>query len=829
MRHFPAKILAFCLAAGALSAGASAPIPLMPGVSEVEWGQPLAFEGGGVVVLSDQATPPEREAARLLCLYVEKRFGQKWATRAAGEASAGAGMRVYLGQAKTFPALDRLCEGQKLAVPGQPDGYALKVWADGGTVTAVVAGMNGRGVIYGQDTLFQLLAQRDSKLTIQAATIRDWPTIPLRGRPHPHYQYFLKTENFDCLMSSRINFIDLRDGIYAFEPGAKLNKKDLGKIIRDARDRGLRVYAAVNTGVPKAEQESVIATFKEFVELGADGLWLSFDDKGSGEDPKGMTARVLALGREHGITGDAIAITPPKGAYQVINYKFNRDVASVPGMEQAVWYWTSVPCAEDAAAGEAIGLKVRPSWWHNWPRLHYSSLSSGAGAYVPVLDMADGWNHPSDRELKEMGRYVHAVLPWDGWQALQHYLVPVMGWWSWRPELYDQDAIRRRVYDMVFGPAQVETARAFDDALQHIHDRFQFWSTQTEYAPLCPPRLKSPGDRAQTLAALKALEPKLASLQKAAPSASLLEPALLEQDYLEPMKREIETGLAAAQAQYPEYWWNQHQSNVLNAIYDGDPAKADQIIAAARERVMGDVSQVEAQFAKVGKEGKYAAWWRKRANASAADWKELLTKRQAELQTRIADYSKTIMPAGQMLKGLADPPVQVGTGAWEGHNQVLATVLPEPRETFWGDWIGGRYEEGQTRAAVFALSKHDRVNANTFTELPVNVPISGRRDRLALLTYLADANKESFGLGYSKWRWSGYRSIRLLWNDRELWRADLGIPRTGGEWFVVPLPELPADMKTLPLRLRIEDYRPAKNNLEIVYVGPIRLLELDRQ
>ena len=46
---------------------------------------------------------------------------------------------------------------------------------------------------------------------------------------------------------------------------------------------------------------------------------------------------------------------------------------------------------------------------------------------------------------------------------------------------------------------------------------------------------------------------------------------------------------------------------------------------------------------------------------------------------------------------------------------------------------------------------------------------------------------------------------------------------------LLPLPELPADMKTLPLRLRIEDYRPAKNNLEIVYVGPIRLLELDRQ
>ena len=212
-------------------------------------------------------------------------------------------------------------------------------------------------MIYGQDTLFQLLGKRYNKLTIQAATIRDWPAIPLRGRPHPHYQYFLKPGNFDCIMSSRINFIDLRDGIYAFEPGVKLNKEELGKIVRDAKDRGLRVYAAVNTGVPKAEQEAVIATFKEFIELGADGLWASFDDKGSGEDPKGMVARILALGREHQITGDAIAVTPPKGAYQVINYKFNREVVGVPGMEQAVWYWTSVPCEEYAADGEAIGLK----------------------------------------------------------------------------------------------------------------------------------------------------------------------------------------------------------------------------------------------------------------------------------------------------------------------------------------------------------------------------------------------------------------------------------------------------------------------------------------
>ena len=106
--------------------------------------------------------------------------------------------------------------------------------------------------------------------------------------------------------------------------------------------------------------------------------------------------------------------------------------------------------------------------------------------------------------------------------------------------------------------------------------------------------------------------------------------------------------------------------------------------------------------------------------------------------------------------------------------------------------------------------------------------IDGKRDQLALLVYLADANKESYGLGYAKWRWAGSRDIKLMWGDRELWRADLGIPRLNGEWFVARLPEIPEELKTLPLRLRVEDYCGAKNNLEIVYVGPIRLLELDR-
>ncbi len=829
MRQLGLMPLFVCLFLMPCLAAEPGPVQLVPAASEARWGQPVSVQGPAAILLSVKATPAEREAARLLAMYVQRRFGQEWTVGTAGEAPTGLALRVLLGKRGGFPELDRMCREQNLAVVEHPEGYALKVWAEGGATTALVAGESGRAVFYGADTLFQLLRREADKLIVQEATIRDWPTIPLRGRPHPHFEYFLRSENFDCIMSSRINFIDLRDGIYAFEPGAKLKRDELGGIIQMAKDRDLRVYAAVNCGVTAAEQDAVLATFREFIDMGADGLWASFDDKGSGESPERMLKRVIALGREHSITGDAIAITPPKGDYQTVRTKFNTAIVAVPGMEQAVWYWTSVPCAEDLADARSIGMTVKPSWWHNWPRIPHASFRAGSDhAYSGALDLGDGWNHPQERDLRAMGDFVHAVMPWDGWQAQQHYLVPMIGWWSWRPEQYTFEAIRGRAYDMVFGPGQVKTAALFDDELKQIRSRFQFWNTHTDSAPHCPPRLKTPSDRGRTISALEALQAKLPSFCRSAVSASLIEPDTLERQYLNALTREVETAIAATRAPYPEYWWPAHQDAVLNAIYDGDDAGASRLMAGVRDRLLGELGEVERLLPHVSQVGKYVAWWKERANTSPADWRKLLEARQNRLREFIPEYSKTVAPVAQLLSDLGDPPIQAGTRVWARHNRLLATVVPQARETFWGDWIGGLHTFQDQQVAVFALAKHDPVNAGTHVELPVVVPVSGRRDRLALILYLADANKESFGLGRARWRWSGTRAIKLLWGEKELWSADLGIPRLTGEWFIVPLPELPADLDSLPLRLRVEDYYSAKNNLEIVYVGPIRLVELDR-
>ena len=825
---FGCTLLMSSLVTGSLAVAQTPPVQLMPAASEVQWGQAVEVSGPACIVLSDQATPPEREAAQFLARYVQRRFNQEWPIHTAKEIPADAKLRVYLGLRKTFSELDQLCTAQNISVPEQPEGYALKAWSDNGTITAVVAGMNSRGVIYGQDTLFQLLSKRGDKLILQAATIRDWPTIPLRGRPHPAYQYYLKSENFDCMMSSRVNFIDLRNGIYAFELGMNIDKDAIRKVISEARNRDLRVYAVVNSGVPVKEQDSVIAMFKEFLDLGADALWASFDDKGAGEDPCKMVARIIALGKEHGITGDAIAITPPKGDYQTIKTKFNREVAAVPGMEKAVWYWTSIPCAEDLADGESIGLKVKPSWWHNWPRLPHSTLAENS-SYVPIISLGIGWNHPSDQELRELGNYVHATMPWDGWMQEQYYIVPAIGWCSWRPEKHDFQDVRRRAYDLVFGPDQIQAAKTFDDGFNAVQERFSYWPTQTEYAPKCPPRLKSLDTRQQVEKELQALKATLQTLSQGAKNGSVLTPELLQQDYLQPMAKEIDAGLAEIQAPYLEYWWISHQNALLDAIHKGDTAKADRLIADARERALQDLAKVEELLGPKGIGQQYVAWWKNRANATVADWHKLLSKRQAEQNERCVEYNKNVVLTSNLLSNMKDPPVQTGTFLWERHNHVLATVSPEPQETFWGDWIGSVHQEQGEQVAVFTTDQNLPNNAGGFCELPVNIPVSGRRDRLALVIYLADYNKESYGLGRAKWRWAGLQSIHLTWDNQELWTADLGIPRLTGEWFVVPLPTLPANLKTLPLRLRVQDdYSNPYADREVVYVGPIRLLELDR-
>lgn len=812
---------------------------LVPPPREVRWtGQPpLPLPQDRVaIVLGDQAGEPEAYAAELLGKLVARRFGRTWPVVREREAPAG-GVVLLLGLRSTHRLLDGMCtrHGRELNVssPGH-DGYLIHVPpADGGRPAVLVGGSNARGVIYGADTLFQLIEQRAEGLVLHRASIRDWPTVPWRGRPHTHYDHYLREGELDAFMISRINWIDLRDGIYAFEPGAKLDKAAIARVIAEARRRDLVVYGTVNCGVPQSQHEAVLTTFREFIGLGVDGLWLSFDDKGPGETTETLVWQVLELAREAGIGPERIAVCPPKGAYQDITASFSRRLLAMPGLQQAMVFWTRVPCAADAEEARRLGLAVKPSWWHNWIRpasgfTHVeggSQLSGGRRSYLELQPLASGWHAPTAEDLAEAADHVHSVIPWGGTSWNPYYVAPAIGWWGWSGKQCDFQAVRGRVYDIVFGPAQVETARDFDDRLTALRSRFIFTISGTPDAPLCPPRPAPGVDAAAILGEVDALQKLVDRLEARAPAESLLKEDEVRAGLLGPMREELAVAGAAAATTFPEQWWPARQCLILDAVGRGDRQEAAGHIEQARGLLLEQIDRIAGALGQLRMTGGYAAWWKRRAELDVAGWEKLVADRREEFQRRVWWYAYTAIGPADLIRESANPPLDWGTGRWQVRNRVRARVLPQDRETFWGDWMAGVHVRGDCRAAVFACRHHIDGDVGDFSELPVEVPLSGDRSCLALMICMGNANKDEIGLHHVPDRWAGCRVIRLLHDDRTLWEADLGRRREKGEWFVVPLPPVPADRDVLRLRLRVEETRETRA-FGIVAVAPILLVEL---
>lgn len=69
------------------------------------------------------------------------------------------------------------------ASPGE-DGFVIEAVEDGGRQVVLVGGSNPPGVIYGQNALVDLFEQRGGRAELRLASVRDWPSIRWRGRPH---------------------------------------------------------------------------------------------------------------------------------------------------------------------------------------------------------------------------------------------------------------------------------------------------------------------------------------------------------------------------------------------------------------------------------------------------------------------------------------------------------------------------------------------------------------------------------------------------------------------------------------------------------------------
>lgn len=820
-----AALLAAALVLSSESLTAQPPATV-PTPREVKWSSepPAIIAADSVaIVLGKKATDPEQHAAVLLAAFVQKRFGQKWPTIREGEEQASHKTLVILGQRSTCQKLDELCRKADVDLSGSSpghDGYVIASANDGGKSCVLVGGCNARAVQYGQDTFAQMLRANGKNLEWVRGAVRDAPVIPWRGRPQTAVSHYLRPGELDLYVLSRVNFIDLRSGIYAYEPGEELNKADISEAIKQAHKRGIIVYGSVNTGVPATNYPLVMKTYREMLELGADGLWLSFDDKGPGEDPVALTKQVLELGRQHDISGRLIATTPPKGSYPKIPTDFNKKIMAIPGMEKALWFWTAPPSAEAMAEAKSIGLKVKPSWWHNWPRLYT------AQDYVGVPAMSVGWSSPDYGLLAAGGEFLEAVMPWGGNGLGQHYVVPVIAWWGWNPAGHDWDALRGRIQSIVFGPDQAKAAMQFDDNLHKLTKLFRYSYKVTDDTPYCPPRLENLADKPAASALCDAMASLLDAITGKAPAQALLAEKDLRDDYLNRMRRELAAHRAALTLAYPEDWWPAHQRKILDALYAGDDAKVNQLSAGKRAQVEAEVALIQKTLPNFPHMKGYVSWWKERASLDAAGWKALLDKRKQTLAERVDGYSKQVLAAATMTDALKSPPLEWGIGRWQVANRLLATVPLLPNEQFWGSWIAGAPKNKETGAAVFTADRKVPGTVGEYVELPAIVPLSGARHRLGLLVFVSATNKDLFSNTMIPFRWAGYRFVQVLWEDKVLWEADLGCIPGKGDWHMIHLPRVPDDVKELKLRVRMEDRKTSMNNYTVAYVGPIRLMEL---
>ena len=616
-------VLAICQLAFSCAALAAPVQPkLFPRPKQLTWSSkaPAAVpEGKVAIVTGDRATDPEKYAAEMLQRYVGKRFRQTWPVVRESADLKAYKLLVVLGQRSTCGTVDRLCREWKVGLspksPGR-DGYVIRVGADGGRTVAMVGGSDPLGVVYGQDTLFQMLRKLDDKLVLYSASIKDWPSIPWRGRPHTDIAGYDRLNTWDAFIQARVNFIDLRSGggIYATPPGYKLDKPRVARVVKEAHRRGLFVFANVLCAVTKDKFDDVIKTYEEYLDLGADGIYISIDDPGAEYrlgTPIDLVKRVVALGKKHGITGSKFAMVPGKEAYIKIDSPANHRVGQVPGLEKVLLFATCVPSPENTEETIQCGFQIPPAWWLNWPRSRGGFTNTGevgkrAGGKQPYIDipaLSEGWWKPSWASIRDAGKFCSGVHPWGGSTWGVEYVAHVLNMWAWSPETHVWKEQRARIYDIIFGPDSVGAAMEYDDCHSALRAMCVTDPDEAGTKPNglagWPPVFRNPATRDDARKLLARMEVALGKLEEIDASGTLIPREQVEFYYLEPMRASYEAAKVITELDFPDYWWPAHEARVLTAVRAGNLEFARTCQEEVRDRITRECANVEKTLAPI--------------------------------------------------------------------------------------------------------------------------------------------------------------------------------------------------------------------------------------
>ncbi|HPM79189.1 MAG TPA: hypothetical protein PLF81_00745 [Candidatus Anammoximicrobium sp.] len=828
------------------------------------------------IVMGAQATEPERYAAGRLQAHLERRFQRRIPIVAEAAVPEAVRLVFLLGQRSTNAWLDRLCREQKIeqggletlgdsgtrsvpptmagsgtrsVPPTMEDAFAIECLEDQGRQVVIVAGSNPRGVIYGQDALFDLMRAEAGQVIWPVVSVRDWPSIPWRGRPHSVLRQHLVPGALDAYIRARLNFTDVRDdprvtatnvfparkASMGFPAGVPIDSDTVQRMVTESHRRGLFVYGTVSCGVPQAKHDEVLETFRQLSDLGVDGLWVSFDDVGGGEDAPQLIGRVLEFGQQRGMTGRQIATTPPSGDYQNIDTPFNRRAAQVAGFADAQWFFTRVPCEGDAAAARDIGLRRLPGWWHNLVDfgvtggfLHNGDVLVSLRAddrpgYVEPQPLSHGWHAPQYEQLRDADKYTDHVLLWGvvgGWP--EEYQMAVLGIWAWNPAAHDWDQTRRAIYRYVYGPAQVETAWAIDDKLVELKSLFHLPLWRYEPNKGWPCRLKQAGDRPRALALIDELESLSRDLSTRAPSESAIDPARLESVYLEPLRTTLVYARKMTLLEYPEDWAPDVEDRLFAAFDEGDLTAAEQTLAAARQRLTEQLARIADELQGLKAIEGYRTHWESRFPPLEA-WQGLAAQRRSAMHGRLNRLLKQSPTELFLYKPATAEDLAALFADWERPpaGKILAELTAEDWLRAASRWRGAFVVgPGELQGRKSVAIAHPAKIASTpgdYAEVRAELPVPKPAKRLLLDAWVEDTRSDN--------QWREFRFMQLWVNEQRVWEEDVAPDRKGRAWVTIDVSAAAQTADLLKLRFRVEEKRAVSNHLSVTFLGPVRLRE----
>jgi hypothetical protein len=453
------------------------------------------------IVIGNSAREPEAYSAEILHKWISRRFHKKCDIKTESQPLSGYSYLFVLGVRANNALLDQLATANSIELgPNSPgfNGYIIEMVESGQQNIALVGGSDQSGVVYGQNTLFQLMEKQNGSIKLNHAFIRDWPSIKRRGSHKHPFTSYLEQGMMDLYVMGRFNTADLRNGSYGGGEDT-MDSTQAVQFVDMAHKRGFYVWGSMSAIVGSGSAiDRKIGFCDKYVDAyGVDGVWANVDDAGEGSFTETFLDTFVRWGYAKGLKGSDMMILPPQypRGYEGIKGSWNEGILSaVPQTKTVQWIYTCPPDEQSAADAAELGHAFKPYWWINSPGSdvglsYYPQFGNRStpnlqvvpkdAFYREFIDFSKhGWTYQLDFEgetMRSAASCIEGASQWPYALMQEEYVYMNLGAWYWNPEEYVMADARRYVYETVFGRERADIGLEFDSCLVAVKPHFDLF------------------------------------------------------------------------------------------------------------------------------------------------------------------------------------------------------------------------------------------------------------------------------------------------------------------------------------------------------------------